>query len=81
VHDKLRALLAEALAVYNEGSGSAGRIERMLILAQPADLDTGEITDKGYVNQRTILARRAALVDLLYTDPVPAGVISAERTA
>ena len=81
VHDKLRALLAEALAVHNEGSGSAGRIERMLILAQPADLDTGEITDKGYVNQRTVLARRAALVDLLYADPVPAGVITAERTA
>ena len=81
VHDKLRALLAEALAVHNEGSGSAGRIERMLILAQPADLDAGEITDKGYVNQRTILARRAALVDLLYADPVPAGVITAERTA
>ena len=43
---------------------------RTLVLAQPPDLDAGEITDKGYVNQRTVLARRAALVDLLYTDPL-----------
>ena len=40
-------------------------------MARPADLDAGEITDKGYVNQRRVLARRAALVDLLYADPPP----------
>ena len=43
--------------------------------------DAGEITDKGYVNQRQVLAKRAALVELLYAQPVPAGVIVAERTA
>ena len=42
-------------------------------MARPADLDAGEITDKGYVNQRRVLDRRAALVDLLYADPVPGG--------
>ena len=50
----------------------------------PADgvrLDAGEITDKGYVNQRQVLANRAALVELLYTEPVPAGMVVAERTA
>ncbi len=56
---------------------AAARIERLLVLAQPPDLDAGEITDKGYVNQRMVLARRAALVELLYTDPVPDGVIVA----
>jgi feruloyl-CoA synthase len=80
VHDKLHAMLAQALAAHNEKAGSATRVERMLILADPADLDAGEITDKGYVNQRTVLARRAGLVDLLYSDPVPAAVITAERT-
>jgi feruloyl-CoA synthase len=50
-------------------------------MAQPASLDSGEITDKGYVNQRQVLARRAALVDLLYADPPPAGVIVAGTTA
>jgi hypothetical protein len=57
------------------------RIERLLVMARPADLDAGEITDKGYVNQRQVLANRAALVELLYTEPVPAGVVVAGRTA
>jgi hypothetical protein len=34
-----------------------------------------------YVNQRQVLANRAALVELLYTEPVPAGVVVAGRTA
>jgi feruloyl-CoA synthase len=46
-----------------------------------ADLDAGEITDKGYVNERQVLANRAALVELLYAEPVPAGVVVAGRTA
>jgi feruloyl-CoA synthase len=49
----------------------------------PAGLDAGEITDEGYVNQRQVLADRAALVELLYAEPdpgFPAGVV-AERTA
>jgi feruloyl-CoA synthase len=62
-------LLADALAVYNASHGSAARVERLLVLARPASLDAGEITDKGYVNQRRVLAGRAALVDLLYADP------------
>jgi len=66
--DLLR-LLADALAVYNAGHGSAARVERLLVLARPASLDAGEITDKGYLNQRRVLAERAALVDLLYPDP------------
>ena len=66
--DLLR-LLAEALARYNASHGSAARIERLLILAAPASLDAGEITDKGYLNQRRVLTERAALVDLLYADP------------
>ena len=55
------------------------RVERLLIMARPADLDAGEITDKGYVNQRKVLTGRAALVELLYADPVPDGVIVAEK--
>ena len=51
------------------------------VMARPADLDAGEITDKGYVNERQVLANRAALVELLYAEPVPAGVVVAGRTA
>ena len=50
-------------------------------MAHPAGLDAGEITDKGYVNQRNVLARRAGLVELLYADPSPVGVIVAGKTA
>jgi feruloyl-CoA synthase len=78
-HEGLRAHLARALAGHNEASGSSGRIERLLIMARPASLDDGEITDKGYINQRRVLARRAGLVDMLYADPAPPGVIVAER--
>jgi feruloyl-CoA synthase len=80
-HPALCELLAAALAGHNDTAGSSARVERLLVMAQPASLDSGEITDKGYVNQREVLARRAALVDLLYADPPRAGVIVAGSTA
>jgi feruloyl-CoA synthase len=77
VDDGLVAPIARGLAAHNENAGSSGRVERLLIMARPADLDAGEITDTGYVNQRKVLDRRGALVEMLYADPVPAGVIVA----
>jgi feruloyl-CoA synthase len=77
--EAVRKVLAQALADHNATVGSAARIGRLLVLARAADLDAGEITDKGYVNQRRVLARRAALVELLYAEPPPAGVIVAGR--
>jgi feruloyl-CoA synthase len=68
--------LGPQLAELNSGHGSARRIERLVVMAQPASLDGGEITDKGYVNQRRVLANRADLVDLLYSEPVPGNVIT-----
>jgi feruloyl-CoA synthase len=79
-HEGLLAHLARALGMANVAAGSAARVQRLLVLAHPASLDDGEVTDKGYLNQRQVLARRAALVNLLYADPAPAGVIMAERT-
>jgi feruloyl-CoA synthase len=72
--DLLR-LLAAALAAHNASHGSASRVERLLVLARPASLDAGEITDKGYLNQRKVLTERAALVALLFAEPVPAAVV------
>jgi hypothetical protein len=40
-----------------------------------ASIDAGEITDKGYVNQRATLERRSALVDRLYAEPSDPDVI------
>ena len=77
-HQGLRAHLARALARHNDAAGSSARIQRLAVLARPASLDDGEITDKGYVNQRTVLTRRAALAGVLYADPPPASVILAD---
>ena len=77
ISEPLRAHLARALAAHNAAVGSSARVERLVVLARPAGLDDGEITDKGYVNQRKVLARRAALADLLYAEPPPPGVIIA----
>jgi feruloyl-CoA synthase len=71
----LAAHLGQALASLAAGAGSAARIERLLVMGRPASLDAGEITDKGYVNQRQVLATRANLVDMLYADPAPPEVI------
>ncbi|HEY3819092.1 MAG TPA: feruloyl-CoA synthase [Polyangiaceae bacterium] len=61
------ARLAEALAALAEDpGGSSMRVGRALVLDEPASLDDGEITDKGYLNQRAILERRALRVADLY---------------
>ncbi len=49
-------------------TGSASRIARLCLLADPPSLDKGEITDKGSINQRAVLAHRAAMVDAFYGD-------------
>jgi feruloyl-CoA synthase len=72
---QLREHLAHALGRLNRGAGSASRIERLLLLDEPPSLDAGEITDKGYLNQRACLARRAADVARLYADPPDAAII------
>ena len=73
----LRDHLAGALRTLNDHAGSASRIERLLLLATPPSLDAGEITDKGYLNQRRTLQCRAADVARLYADPPDPAVITA----
>lgn len=48
------------------GTGSSNRIARAMVLEEPPSLDAGEMTDKGSINQRAVLSRRAALVEELY---------------
>jgi len=74
----LRDALAAGLRRHNEASkGSSARIARALILAEPPAIDANEITDKGYINQAAVLARRAALVEMLYSEPADQAVILA----
>jgi feruloyl-CoA synthase len=69
-HEKVREAIALGLAKLKvqSGGGSAGHATRALLLTEPASVDGGEITDKGYINQRAVLTRRAALVQTL-ADP------------
>ena len=57
---------AAGLALHAEAGGSSQAPSRALVLAEPPSADAGEITDKGYLNQRAVLARRAADVDALH---------------
>lgn len=67
--------VAEMLVRFNATAGGSSRqVRRFLLLAEPPSLEAGEITDKGYVNQRRVLSRRAALADSLYADPLAPGV-------
>jgi len=68
-------LLAKTLAELNQGAGSSRRIERLLILAEPPDRDAGERSDKGSINQRRVVERRPAALELLYREPLPDAVI------
>ncbi|WP_334191720.1 AMP-binding protein [Pararhodobacter sp.] len=72
----LKAEIARRLARHNaRNPASSMAIARAILLEEPPSLGTGEITDKGYVNQRRALAERAASVEALYADPPPAAVI------
>lgn len=68
VRDKFRA--------HNKGAGgSSGKISRIMLMTEPPSIDGHEITDKGYINQRATLDRRAKLVEALYASVPPPDVI------
>lgn len=59
--------IADVLRTLREqGAGSSQCPARALVLTEPPSLDAGEITDKGYINQRAVLTRRAAEVARLH---------------
>jgi feruloyl-CoA synthase len=58
-----QALLESAAA---NSTGSSNRVTRAIIMEEPPSLDAGEITDKGSLNQRAVLDRRAEIVAELY---------------
>jgi feruloyl-CoA synthase len=64
--EELRNRLA---SLSRETTASSNRISRAMVLEEPPSLDAGEMTDKGSINQRAVLSRRAALVEELYRDP------------
>jgi feruloyl-CoA synthase len=78
---RVRQAFARFLEALSDPSrGTSARVRRAILLAEPPSLDVGEVTDKGSINQRAVLAHRAALVDELYADPPPRNVIVAGRS-
>jgi len=63
-----QALEAGLKRLAERGGGSSMRVARALLVAEPPTIDAGEITDKGYINQRAVLDHRAALVERLHAD-------------
>jgi feruloyl-CoA synthase len=75
-HPDVIACLKRGLEAHNASStGSSMRIARAMLMVEPPSIDGNELTDKGYINQRAGLERRAALVERLYADPPGEGVI------
>ncbi|MBL8559951.1 MAG: AMP-binding protein [Hyphomonadaceae bacterium] len=74
--ERLVARIKAGIAEHNaQATGSSRRIGRFIVLTEPPSIDAGEITDKGYVNQRLTLDRRKAQVDALFMEPPGPGVI------
>jgi len=46
---------------------SSTRVTRLMVVSEPPSIDANEITDKGYLNQRAVIERRAALVEKLHS--------------
>ncbi len=65
VREKFKSLLA---AFNRAAGGSSGRFARIILMDDPPSLDTGELTDKGSINQRVALAYRADMVQELYAE-------------
>ena len=71
VRQRLQAVIDH---LAREATGSANRIARALLLAEPPSIDKGEVTDKGSINQRAVLKHRDTLVQALHDDRAP-GII------
>lgn len=72
----ITADIAAKLAAFNATqSGSSRRVGRFKVLTTPPSMDAGEITDKGYVNQRVAQDHRATDVAALFAAETSPGVV------
>jgi feruloyl-CoA synthase len=81
-HSGLRAALREQLAsLARSATGSSTRLVRIAILDEVPSIDKGEVTDKGSINQRAMLAHRKDIVEALYDERGDARVIALEAVS
>jgi feruloyl-CoA synthase len=69
-HPAVIECLKQGLQAHNATTSGASsmRVARAMLMVEPASIDGNELTDKGYINQRAGLERRAALVEKLYAE-------------
>jgi feruloyl-CoA synthase len=81
--DELCAAVAVLLNGYNAGAGgSSHQVARAVLTFEPLSPAEGEITDKGSVNQRRVLERRAEIVEEMFASGLtPAGNVQIASTA
>lgn len=73
INPALHSQIADRLSeMAKSATGSAKRISRAIVLAEPPSLKDSEITDKGSLNPRKIMTRRADLLERLYDNDDPA---------
>jgi feruloyl-CoA synthase len=72
----LQAQVLAALQALKSGGGSSQCPARVLLMTEAPNADAGEITDKGYINQRAVLSRRAVEVATLYADAADPRIVT-----
>jgi feruloyl-CoA synthase len=75
--EPVRAAFNQRLASFARvNTGHSTRVARLTLLEDPPSIDAQETTDKGSVNQKSVLMNRAVLVEQLYGADGPGIVIS-----
>lgn len=68
-HPAVRQKFSDSLtALAAKATGSSNHVARALLMAELPDIDKGEVTDKGSINQRAVRTHRPGLVDSLYAE-------------
>jgi feruloyl-CoA synthase len=75
-HQLVREHVTRAIARWNaEHAMSSTKIARVLLLPDQPSIDSNEITDKGYINQRLALEHRRDAVEQIFAEPPDPSVI------
>ena len=73
----VKEVMAERLEqMAATSTGSSTRVKRITVLSELPSIDGNEITDKGSINQRAVMTRRADIMESLYVESPEDHVIS-----
>jgi len=79
-HPGVQQKFADSLgALAQKSTGSSNHVARAVLMADLPDIDKGEVTDKGSINQRAVRTHRADLVEALYAQTPDSNIILCSR--